>query len=743
MVTGPPGTGKTTLIQSVVASSWVSAALSGAKKPPVILACAATNQAVTNIIESFGKAETKPGPLEGRWLPEISSYGTFCCSSYRKDDIENFQTEVTHGPGFSSEKETLSYIARAEKEFLLRFAEYSGSRANVRKAIRVLRSDLKKEISSAKRILFPVSEGSILQKALSLLMLSSPLNDEQIQKSLDRLDKGSRHTAFQLSTHYWEARWLLEASAALSKRGLDEKDSRLETSKDDWARRAMLTPAFVSTFGMAPRFFAYDHSDRSTTVDLLIIDEAGQAAPENGMICFSLCDKALVVGDSMQLEPVWNVPEHIDHLSLRRFGLLKGKGAGNLKEIRKSGIQCSSGSVMQRAIASCKWESHSKIGSSHVGTFLSEHRRCVPPLVAFCNEIAYRGRLQPKRSGLKDRVLPCYAWGFISGMAERSGTSWMNEDEAVSIRDWLVRREESLTKFYDGRSLNETLAVITPFAAQKRELEKVLRPNWPDMTIGTVNSLQGAEREVIVFSPTYDSSYDRPYFFDRSIHMLNVAVSRAKDSFVVIGDTRIFAPGSKPSGVLSKYLLAREVHELKDIPPIERKTLQKQKIKRVATLEDHRSTLRACLREAEERVFIASAQISIWALDADQLLPLFLETIARGVELRIFTDNALDIDDNTGNLKEPAQKGHDLLNENGVELIICERVHNKGIIVDSTTLIEGSFNWLSAVRTAGSIHQRYEASLMYSGYGDDIEEAIEEFILDLEQRAERHQASLT
>jgi len=37
--------------------------------------------------------------------------------------------------------------------------------------------------------------------------------------------------------------------------------------------------------------------------------------------------------------------------------------------------------------------------------------------------------------------------------------------------------------------------------------------------------------------------------------MLNVAVSRAKDSFILFGDTRIFDETKKtPSGVLKKHL---------------------------------------------------------------------------------------------------------------------------------------------------------------------------------------------
>ena len=79
-VSGPPGTGKTTLIQSVVASIWVESAIKNSKRAPVIVACGETNQSVTNIIDSFSLSDTKGEIVSKRWLPEIKAFGSYCCS---------------------------------------------------------------------------------------------------------------------------------------------------------------------------------------------------------------------------------------------------------------------------------------------------------------------------------------------------------------------------------------------------------------------------------------------------------------------------------------------------------------------------------------------------------------------------------------------------------------------------------------------------------------------------------------
>ena len=74
------------------------------------------------------------------------------------------------------------------------------------------------------------------------------------------------------------------------------------------------------------------------------------------------------------------------------------------------------------------------------------------------------------------------------------------------------------------------------------------------ITVGTVHSFQGAERLIIIFSSVDSKKNNTRKFYDRGKNMLNVAASRAKDSFIVFGGSNFGGDPNSPSGKLKKRL---------------------------------------------------------------------------------------------------------------------------------------------------------------------------------------------
>ncbi len=386
----------------------------------------------------------------------------------------------------------------------------------------------------------------------------------------DEIDLGLRHNAFLLATHYWEARWLLETIDLIEND--TEKGTGENVIKAKWKRRAMLTPCFVATFYMAPTHFLYSQFQGENEegkpifeylplynfLDLLIIDEAGQVTPEVSIPVFSLAQKAFVVGDLKQIEPIWSIPPKIDVGNLTSLNIIEEEKEN--EHLHELGFLASSGSIMKMAQNACEFET-SIASKKETGLILLEHRRCNDEIIGFCNELAYEGILKPMKGKAKEgQIFQSMVAYHVEGVSERKYNSRCNLNEVKAIISWLQQNKEAIQEAYDVTSIESVLGIITPFASQKGELSKALIEagfKVNQIKLGTVHALQGAERNIILFSSVYTNEDEGTMFFDKDNkpNMLNVAVSRAKDSFILFGDTRIFdETKNTPSGVLKKHL---------------------------------------------------------------------------------------------------------------------------------------------------------------------------------------------
>jgi len=395
-------------------------------------------------------------------------------------------------------------------------------------------------------------------------------DDKSHQYFYDEIDLTLRHKAFLLATHYWEARWILETADVLENN--TEKGTGEKVIMAKWKRRAMLTPCFVATFYMAPTHFLYSQYQGENEegnpvfeylplynfIDLLIIDEAGQVTPEVSIPVFSLAQKAIVVGDLKQIEPIWSIPPKIDLGNLTNENIVTNPAQSDyLNEI---GFLASSGSIMKMAQNACEYETQ-LISEKENGLLLLEHRRCNDEIIGFCNELAYGGILKPmKGKAHKDQVFPSMMAYHIEGLSEKKYNSRCNLNEVNSIISWLNKNKDAIQNAYDVETVESVLGIITPFTSQKTELSKALTNagfKVNNIKLGTVHALQGAERNIVLFSSVYSNEDEGTLFFDKDNkpNMLNVAVSRARDSFILFGDTRIFdETKNTPSGVLKKHL---------------------------------------------------------------------------------------------------------------------------------------------------------------------------------------------
>ncbi|CAM3593494.1 hypothetical protein O8E88_002278 [Flavobacterium psychrophilum] len=385
----------------------------------------------------------------------------------------------------------------------------------------------------------------------------------------DELDVSIRHKAFQLALHFWEGEYLIKLESDLADVNFDKKG--LDAIKNRWLRQARLTPCFVSTFYMAPKIFSsfkffkqgedgkniFDTPPLFDFIDLLIVDEAGQVSPEVGIATFALAKQAVIVGDVKQIEPVWNITNKIDIGNLKKCELIKNyDDLIYEKEFDPKGFLSSTGSIMKMAQNACNFKEK---GITEKGVILVEHRRCYDEIINYCNVLAYNGQLIPLKGKAKnDLLFPPMFCIHIEGNSTTSNTSRHNQNEVNAIVSWLVKNRTVIEGKYGN--IENAVGIITPFVGQKNSLRYALKNagfNVDILKLGTVHALQGAERPIILFSMVYGKGDSGTMFFDRDNkpNMLNVAVSRAKDNFIVFANTDILDKKAKtPSGILSNHL---------------------------------------------------------------------------------------------------------------------------------------------------------------------------------------------
>jgi hypothetical protein len=492
----------------------------------------------------------------------------------------------------------------------------------------------------------------------------------------------------------------------------------------------------VATFYRLPRELSCERHDGNGLVDdyalnfidLLIVDEAGQVLPEVAAPSFALARQALVIGDTQQIEPIWSVPPAVDIGNLLATGLLsRSRVDDEYEAFCDSGRSAASGSVMAIAQSTSRYHYDRDLAR---GLYLYEHRRCYDSIIDYCNALCYKGKLQPRRGAKPDGGLPGLGYLHIDGICQqKQGGSRHNLLEAQTIAAWIKAHEQPLTERY-GKELWEILGVITPFGAQTQAITDAcsalgIRTGKGDgeLTVGTVHSFQGAERPVVIFSAVYSKHADGP-FIDRRDSMLNVAVSRAKDSFLVFGDMDLFSqiPASKPRGRLAQYLLNSPENELTfDFQPRADLLTVRTGLSHLHEFAEHDRFLLRTLETARQQVQIVTPWVKLRGMRESGALDAMGDTVQRGVPVTVYTDLRFNTEG------KPAKAAYfqdaiAALKNHAVQVRVVNKVHSKLVMADEELLCVGSFNWLSAARSGDFVH--HETSMVYHGPDVSSELAI-------------------
>jgi hypothetical protein len=291
--------------------------------------------------------------------------------------------------------------------------------------------------------------------------------------------------------------------------------------------------------------------------------------------------------------------------------------------------------------------------------------------------------------------------------------SRFNTYSAVLAVDIAAMAAKRIQRPVDGEP--QPVAIITPYAAQRRLLSKLIADmelsQW--VAAGTVHSFQGNEAKLVIFDcvldePYYTARLCNPKITKEVLRDLNVAVTRAKRKFVLVGSSEWLNKHARPTSGLGQLwgFLKGPAVLLSALDFIATEFPQ-----RVMSIADEAFTweIPECeegrtIQILDDESFfgrfaedINSCDSSIFALAPffgeyrwPRIQPLFNAALHRGVQVTIVTPPLAEAENKAyveGVIKN--------LRSLGAVVAPSSGLHGKDVIIDERIVYAGSMNWSS------------------------------------------------
>lgn len=254
---------------------------------------------------------------------------------------------------------------------------------------------------------------------------------------------------------------------------------------------------------------------RNLNYRAVVIDEAGQALEPACWIPILKAPKLIMAGDFFQLPP-----------TIKSTDAAKGGLATTLME------KCV-GKYPEAVV------------------LLEEQYRMNEAIMGYSSSVFYENRLIAHESVANHRVIPeevplMYIDTAGCGFEEKpEGTSYINPEEAGFLFKHLTKLAAEIKSSHIDEGL-PSIAVISPYKQQVFLMQDLLSYSpelvayGPALSVNTIDSFQGQERDVVYISMTRSNEKGDIGFLS-DIRRMNVAMTRARKKLVVVGDSATLA----------------------------------------------------------------------------------------------------------------------------------------------------------------------------------------------------------
>lgn len=485
----------------------------------------------------------------------ISEMGKAEAERQRVDDI----LKGMHPPGFF-ERIFLRSASKKKEKIIF---EWEKERRSLHKKLKNLLKDIAALDSDMERIKSELMAFENLKENFEKInrshpeavsYLKSPFHGQKFQTSIpfncpEINDLRSRLFGLSIRLHQaWlsaSRRKLLTLSFKLKKAKTDSEYRNTPVGTEAFRQAFLFFPVMSTTFASVSRFLG-----GLSDLGWLFVDEAGQALPQQAVGAMMRFQKSVVVGDPLQLEPIRAIPEKIHDQIYHCFS----------KYTDLSGFNCFHHSV--QSVADTSHENCGMISDTRVGSPLRVHRRCSDPMFSIANEIAYDSMMIFGKSEKHSSGPVPSRWINVSGQASGNRCHWVENQGAVVTR--------LMTQLCLG-NLNpqKSIYIITPFKECDYYLKRLFTQSWIKKSIGTVHTFQGKEADIVILVLGLD--HRRQGAAEKIVghkpNLLNVAVTRAKSTLIVIGDVSLWGDVFSFEVAKNRLDVIDECSEVKPVEP--------------------------------------------------------------------------------------------------------------------------------------------------------------------------------
>ena len=383
-----------------------------------------------------------------------------------------------------------------------------------------------------------ISRGLDLSKEYEKLQLSNPWFDENYRVEQSKLFVSALGVRKQF---LYENRKNIKAAVSIWRnQSKYMENKRLINISWNWLN--LTIPVISSTFASFSRMLK---NIDENVLGHTFVDEAGQALPQAAVGAIFRSKNIMVVGDPFQIKPVLTLDGGLLALLSKSY---------NVSEKYLS----ESASVQTLVDAASQYGFYTKgekEEDSWIGIPLWVHRRCKYPMFTISNEISYQNLMVQGNEGYGKT-----GWYDISGKAVDKYVEEQGEFLLKKIQEMAKSNPEILDK-----NESDTIYIISPFknvayrlARKLDEIGFTRRENGKVTNIGTIHTFQGKEAPIVFMVLGADTnSKGAASWAVSEANMMNVAATRAKKEFYIVGDKKLYMSlGSEVISKVNKVIMA-------------------------------------------------------------------------------------------------------------------------------------------------------------------------------------------